>query len=173
MKHGCLQFLFLIFEPEGFYGRRGLSFLNLIWDNNLLRANRCSSVFIESRNTTASCCRTCSRVDCMPWRNSSFDFCTAAGGIEAICLAIFLASGMSRWWGKTWFTAPISNASWASKGLAVKISSAALPYPMSLGRKQVLQNSGVTPIRTKAQLNFAFSEARRISQVSVTVKPKP
>lgn len=152
--------LFLIFEPDGFYGRWQkiktyfhiwpynywpflpyfldrwvLTFLNFIWANNLLRANWCSSVFIESRNTIDSCCITWSRVDCIPWRRISFDFCKAVGGMEAICLAIFLASGISRLWGNIWLTAPISKASWASKGLAVKISSAALPYPMSLGRK--------------------------------------
>jgi len=47
-------------------------------------------------------------------------------------LVIFFASGMSRWLGHTWLTVPSSNASKAPKGLGVKTSSAALPYPRTL-----------------------------------------
>ena len=74
---------------------------------------------------------------------------------------------------KTAFTIPSRSASWASMISPVKMSSHALAMPTRRGRKYVPPQSGCRPRLTKAWVNFAAVDARRMSQPSARFIPAP
>ena len=75
--------------------------------------------------------------------------------------------------GTTLATSPIRSASRASTGSPSRSSSIALLKPTRRGRIKLPPESGASPTRTKAWMNFASSDATRKSQASAKLHPAP
>src|ERR1700722_13821213 len=73
----------------------------------------------------------------------------------------------------TWFVKPIRKASAASTMRAEKSRSSAFAWPINRGNIQASPYSAMSPRRANAVLNFALSDANRMSQYKAITKPSP
>ena len=103
----------------------------------------------------------------------SFAARTWSDGLKAISSASASVSAISSSCGTTRLTSPMRSASSGPMMRPVIESSSALAMPTICGRYTVLPASGVMPSRTKRIEKRAWSDAMRMSMLSVIVRPTP
>ena len=97
----------------------------------------------------------------------------ASGGMVAISVAIFNASGSTWSSGTTWLTRPMARASSAPTGLPVSSMRMALNLPTARTSRCVPPMPGMMPMRISGCEKLAPSPARMMSQCMASSAPPP